>query len=142
MIRDEINHLDLSDRAVGQFGKLLAVMGTAVGAWFLYRTRSAVDPGVLVSIAAACSAWVVGRWSPSLLRPLFKAWMMLAVVLGFVMTRVILFVVFVLVVTPTGLVMRAIGKDPLQKHPDASMTSYWLERRHTEPPSERFRRLF
>ncbi len=44
-----------------------------------------------------------------------RAWMALAEVLGFVSTRVILGVVFFLIMTPLGIIMRAGGWDPLAK---------------------------
>lgn len=63
---------------------------------------------------------------PSVLRPIEYVWMKIAMVLGAIMTRVILTLVFVLAVTPIGLLMRAVGKDPLRlKKPGGS--SYWLD---------------
>jgi hypothetical protein len=55
------------------------------------------------------------------------------------MTRVILTLVFFLVVTPIGLVMRMIGKDPLTKGADESADTYWIPR--TYPTRDRSRLL-
>lgn len=142
MIRDEIKQIDASDIAVYRFARLMAVVGLLVAAYLFYRTRSIDLPGVLISLSAAMALWVTGRWLPGLLRPLLRAWMMLAVLLGFVMTRVILFIVFALVVTPIGIIMRLLGKDPLNKRPDASMPTYWIRKEPSEQPADRFRRLF
>ena len=49
---------------------------------------------------------VMGLIAPRALRPIEKAWMKLALVLSAVMTRVILTLAFVLVITPFGLVLR------------------------------------
>lgn len=146
MIRDEFKQIDASDKAVHGFARLMAIVGLLVAAYLLYKTRSVTHPGVLSSVGAAGLVWALGTWTPTLLRPLFKAWMMLAVVLGFIMTRVILFLVFALVVTPIGLIMRALGRDPLKKHPDATLPTYWIPKDRSEwqgiPPAERFKRLF
>ncbi|MEQ9103886.1 MAG: SxtJ family membrane protein [Rhodothermales bacterium] len=142
MIRDEFKQIDASDIAVYGFARLMAIVGLLVAAYLLYKTRSVVQPGVLIAISAATTLWVTGRWLPGLLRPIHRSWMMLAVLLGFVMTRVILFIVFALVVTPIGIFMRLLGKDPLKKRPDATLATYWIPKEPAEPPATRFRRLF
>jgi hypothetical protein len=63
--------------------------------------------------------------APILLLPLQKIWMSLAVVLGFFMTRVILFVLFYLILTPIGLIARIFGKDFLDLKINKDQVSYW-----------------
>jgi len=41
------------------------------------------------------------------------------------LSKVIFFIVFVLVVLPVGLVQRALGVDQLKKRPDRTAKSYW-----------------
>lgn len=69
---------------------------------------------------------VTGLLLPQILRPLEWAWMKLALVLSFVMTRVILTLAFFLMIVPFGLVMRAFGKDLLSLKIDKSKASYWV----------------
>jgi hypothetical protein len=52
----------------------------------------------------------------------------LALVLGHVMTRVLLALVFFLIVTPIGLVRRALGRDPIEKSAEPELDSYWIRR--------------
>jgi hypothetical protein len=66
-------------------------------------------------------------WFPKILRPLEFSWMKLATVLNFVMTRLILGILFYLIITPVGLLMRLTGNDPITKHPDPTATTYWTE---------------
>jgi hypothetical protein len=49
---------------------------------------------------------------------------------------VVLGIMFFLVVTPIGLLMRAFGKDPLRLRFDKSASSYWLDRTPPGPPPE------
>ncbi|PIE52001.1 hypothetical protein CSA37_08840 [Candidatus Fermentibacteria bacterium] len=63
---------------------------------------------------------------PGILAPVEKAWMALAGVMGFVMTSVLLTLVFFIGILPTGLVMRLTGRDPLKKKPEKSVDSYWI----------------
>jgi hypothetical protein len=53
-----------------------------------------------------------------------RAWMALAGVMSFVMTRVILALVFFLIVTPIGVVKRTMGWDPLRRRSSPEQ-SYW-----------------
>lgn len=78
---------------------------------------------VLVALWRGETAWA--RWAalalvvtmvwPRLLRPLSVAWFGLARCLGFVVSNILLSVVFFVVLTPVGLVRRLLGRDPLMR---------------------------
>jgi len=68
-------------------------------------------PGWVVS---ATTVLVLNMTAPRLFAPASKLWFGLSAVLGAVMSRVILAVVFFLVLTPVGLLRRAMGKDTLK----------------------------
>lgn len=70
---------------------------------------------------------IAGLLAPGALRPVERIWMKLAAVLGFVVTNVLLTVVFFVGVTVTGLVMRLFGKDPLNLRFEKDRVSYWHE---------------
>ena len=58
---------------------------------------------------------VFGLSYPPLLKYPSNAWWAMAGVLGYVNARVILTVAFLIVLTPIGLLWRAIGRDPLRR---------------------------
>ena len=95
---------------------------------------------VLGGLGAALT--VLGLTTPVVLKPVYRVWMALAVVLGFVMTRVILTVVYYLVMTPIGLVMRLLGKDPLDRRPDPGAASYWIEKTYPDDSKERLEKYY
>jgi len=77
---------------------------------------------------------LLGLWGllwPAGLRPVYFGWMSLAVVLGYFVSRVILTVVYYLVMTPTGLIMRFLGKDLLDRKLK-DRDSYWQRRPQQE----------
>jgi len=49
---------------------------------------------------------------------------------------------FFLVVTPIGLLMRALGKDPLRLRFDHASGTYWIERRPPGPTPDSMRDQF
>ena len=63
---------------------------------------------------AAMGVLVADMIAPALFRPFAVAWFGLAAVLGGVVSKVLLGLVFFLLVTPVGLVRRWLGYDPLQ----------------------------
>ena len=81
-------------------------------------------------------AAVLGLWAliaPNSLNHPYKLWMRFGMLLGAVMNRVVLSVVFFLVVLPTGLLMRVFGKDPMRRKLDNKQDSYRIESAPTNP---------
>ncbi|MEA3266275.1 MAG: SxtJ family membrane protein, partial [Candidatus Fermentibacteria bacterium] len=64
---------------------------------------------------------------PGALAPVEKFWMKLAAVLGYIMTNVLLSLVFVLAIIPTGFILRILGKTPIKKGfaENSSSSSNW-----------------
>ena len=65
-------------------------------------------------VALATALLVLNMTAPKIFGPASKLWFGLSAVLGAVMSRVILTLVFFLVLTPMGLARRAMGKDALK----------------------------
>ena len=65
---------------------------------------------------------------PNILKPINKIWMTLAVILGWFMSRLILFILFYIVITPIGVILRIAGKDFLNLRTDKNSDSYWEKR--------------
>jgi len=68
---------------------------------------------------------------PGLLNPLNRLWLRFGLLLNRVVSPVVLGLLFYLVFTPIGFLMRMLGKDPLGMRPDPRAESYWISR---EPP--------
>ena len=77
----------------------------------------------LVTIAAVLL--IAAAVAPSLLRPVYRGWMRLGEGLAWVNTRILLTLIFFLVVTPIGLVMRLFGRSPIAVK--RSDDSYWTD---------------
>ncbi|HYO99317.1 MAG TPA: SxtJ family membrane protein [Pyrinomonadaceae bacterium] len=111
-----------SYRAEREFGLLVGGVLVALGGWWLYRGRFPVLAPVLANTGALLML-LGGIYPKSLVVP-NRLWMGMAEAMGFVMTRVILGVVFFLVVTPIGLARRVFGGDPLGRR-GGRTESYW-----------------
>jgi hypothetical protein len=79
-------------------------------------------------VMAAPVLAVIGLTVPIALRPLHAVWMPMAKAVARALTWLLLTLVYYLVFTPYGMLMRILGKDPLQRRLDRSASSYWIRR--------------
>jgi len=138
-VRAEVRALDPSPRALRSFGLVVGGVFFAVGALLWWRSGG---PWAWGLSGVGGLLVVLGVVLPVVLRPIRTAWMALAFALGFVMTKVLLTLVFVLAVTPTALALRLAGKDLLHRRPDPEAASYWLPRDDGQPDRESLERYF
>ena len=69
---------------------------------------------------------------PLLLKPVFILFTYLGFILGWIMTRVILTILFYVVITPMAIIMRLFGKKFLELKIDKNRASYWIKRDNTK----------
>lgn len=65
---------------------------------------------------------------PRFLAPVYAVFTKIMRVIGFINTKIILCLVFYCMVTPIGLAMRFLKKDPLEKQIDKHKTTYWIKK--------------
>ena len=110
-----------SDRA---FGVVISAATAIVGLAPLRHDLPVRSWMLGLSAAFALLAWV---WPASLHRA-NMLWARFGVLLHRVTSPVVVALVFYLAVVPTGLVMRACGKDPLRRKRMPDAASYWIPR--------------
>lgn len=106
-----------------KFGLIMAGAFTALLVLLYFRNSS------LLPWAAGLSGFFLlsALLSPKLLFHIEKIWMKLASVMSYIMTRVLLTLVYLLAVIPTGLLMRLLGKKLLQLDFNAKIKTYWVD---------------
>lgn len=133
--------------ALKSFGRTVGAVLWVAAAVVAWRRGWEVRGLPLGLGVAGASLVLLGLVAPGLhmdrlLAPLYRAWMLVAVVLGFVMTRLILTLVFFLLVTPIGLVRRVLGHDPMQRRWPAPPGTLWRPHETPANPREAMERLF
>ncbi len=138
--RENVSATDapVSDAQARKSTALVAGVLLALAAWSFYRHRL---PWAWALGASGAALAVLALVSARASRAFFSVWMRLASALGYVNSRVLLALMFYVVMTPYGLVMRAFGRDPLSRR-GSRKTTYWMPRTRTRQPRERFERLF
>lgn len=143
MVAEEVRALDVSSAALRKFGLTVGAVFAGIAA--VVAWRNGWEIGTLSQVLGLLGGALIalGGIAPVVLRPVYKVWMTLAFAMGFVMTRVILTIAFVITILPIGLILRALGKDPLAKRPNSDMDSYWILRDKPAPSTrERLERYF
>lgn len=78
---------------------------------------------------------------PASARRIYVGWMLAAQPIGWTISHIVLALVFYVVITPIGLVMRALGRDPMQRRFDRQATTYWQPRRPVTDVKQYFRQF-
>ena len=127
MIFKEIKDIKSGKKELRQFGITVGIVLGLLGGLFLWREKEGYFYFFILSAALLCLGIVV----PILLKPIYKAWMTLAIHMGWFITRVILIILFYLIITPIGLLAKLFGKDFLSRKFDKTAGSYWIIRKST-----------
>lgn len=134
----EINR-NPSRRDLAWFGAVLFLFFIVIGG---------VIGRALSSDGARNVAWGVGAILalayyavPGLRRPMFVGWMYAAYPIGYVVSHVLLGLVYFGVVTPIGLLMRAMGHDPMARRFDRSAPTYWVARERVSDVKRYFKQF-
>jgi hypothetical protein len=99
---------------------IVVIMTGLLVFWLIYR------PAVLIYIAVGLG--VIGAFIPVLAKWIHWAWFKLAEGMGFVMSKVLLSVIFFFFLFPISVIYRIFNKDGLQLKGKAE--SYWVNRSH------------
>lgn len=138
MIIEEIRNIRSSKRDLRNFGLTVGIALGILGGLFLWKAKSYYHYLLL----AGCISVLLGLIFPSALRHVQKIWMTFAILLGWVMTRVILSIVYYLVLTPIAIIARLCGKRFLDREWDRSPNTYWRYRKSKESDERDYERQF
>ena len=82
----------------------------------------------LWSLVLSIIFFILGIFNSKLLTPLNKLWFKFGIFLGRIVSPIVMGIVFFLVVTPTGVFMRLLGKDLLKTSKVKNVSTYWIKR--------------
>lgn len=129
-------HLTTEDTASGpsdrSFGWVFTIFFCLAGAWPMLYHEPARRWALVISAVFA----LVTLLRPALLHPANRLWTRFGLLLGKLTNPIVTGLLFFLVVTPIGLLLRLAGKDLLRLRRDPDASSYWIERRPPGPPPE------
>ena len=131
---------DPTGRQLKQFGFIWMGFVTFFGAVAFFKFHN--PPLARGLWVAAVVVPIVGWIFPRFMRWVFLGMSYLAFPIGFVVSHVVLAVVYYLVLTPIGLLTRLFGYDSMKRRFDPEAKSYWVERSAAAVDSKRYFRQF
>ncbi len=121
---EEIRNINTDKKEVKKFGFLVGGVLIVISIFMIWKEIAYYQILLIISAALILLAVII----PKVLKPIYKIWMTLAVILGWIMTRVILTILFYLIVTPIGVIGRLFGKQFLDLSWKKSTVSFWNKR--------------
>ena len=131
---EDIKNIKSTKKELKEFGLTIGAILVILGLVVLYKNK----PMYPYLLGVGVVFITAGLLFSSILKPLQKAWMALSIVIGFFVSRIILTILFYLVITPIGIVIRLMNKDILDERIDKRKDSYWHIRDAKKEPKESY----
>tara|TARA_B100000575_G_C22649708_1_gene399053 strand:- start:104 stop:514 length:411 start_codon:yes stop_codon:yes gene_type:complete len=117
---EELNSIKSSRKDLKNFGVTIGFILLMIGAFLFVREKDSFIYFSSIGLIFIGLSII----TPTVLKPAYKIWMTFAVIIGWVMTRVILSVLFYLIISTIGIFARLVGKDFLNLK-SKNNESYW-----------------
>ncbi|RJP72673.1 MAG: hypothetical protein C4539_03215 [Ignavibacteriales bacterium] len=125
---EEFKNIKSSKDELRKFGLTIGIVLLLI-ALFIFTFKASLS---IVLVAPGLLFIMFAFTAPIILLPFQKFWMALAIVLGWLSTRIILSIIFYLMLTPIRIIARIFGKEFLDLKIDRNAKSYWRYRSQKE----------
>ena len=120
-----MNTKDIKIGSNKSFGIVFAIVFGLISFWPIIKGNDIRIWALIISIIFL----VLGLVNSKILTPLNKLWFKFGIFLGNFIAPIVMGIIFFLVVTPTGIIMKLLGKD-LIKLKKNNEKSYWIEKKN------------
>ena len=118
---EEIKNIKSKKSDIRKFGITIGIILMIIAGFLFWKEKESYQ----IFLTVGTILFVLGILVPAVLKPIYWIWMIFATILGWIMTRVILSLLFYIIITPIGLILRFFGKQFLELKWDKSKESYW-----------------
>ena len=131
MISLENSHSKIPIGSEKNFGFVFSLVFLIISI-YLWWNASEIYPFVLL---VSFSFLFLAFFYPNYLKLANKAWFKFGLLLGMIVWPIVMGIIFFLTVTPTGIIMRLLGKDILKKK-KIRLDSYWINKENNQSSME------
>ena len=135
---EEIKNIKSEKNDLRKFGITIGVILLIIAGFLFWKEKESFQ----ILLTFGITLCILGIAIPFILKPIYWVWMIFATILGWIMTRVILSLLFYIIVTPIGLIPRFFGKQFLELQWDKSKESYWNFRTNEHLKKENYEKQF
>ena len=119
------NNTDEKINSEKSFGILFAVISFLTAAFFVYKGNAFYIWFLLIALAFVLLAFFL----PNTLKKPNLIWHKFGVLLGSIVSPLVMLLIFILTIIPTGIIRKILGKDSLNKEMELDKKSYWVDRK-------------
>ena len=138
MIIEEIKQIKTGRKNLRSFGITFGVIVILIAAFLFYKEKESFLFIFYIGLAFIG----LGLMMPILLKPIFLIWMVFSLIIGLVMTKFILTLLFYLIVTPIGVISKLFGEDFLGLEKEIFCDSYWNLRDSNMEKNQNYKNQF
>ena len=135
---EEIKNIRNEKSDFRKFGITVGLFLMVVGGFLFWKGKESFE----IMLVSGLVLSVLGLTIHVVLKPIYWIWMVLAAVLGWIMTRVILGVLFYVVITPIGVFSRMSQNKFLDLKWHETKDSYWNFRNTKQRNNEDYEKQF
>ncbi len=125
-VLSEIKDLDVSTKSVKKFGFVVGGVFTLLAALLFWKNVWQSTRIIFLVVGVSLIFGSLVRPNSEEMKIVYRLWMGLAFFLGWIMSRVILFILFYFVLAPIGLIAKVFGKQFISVKFKDGKQSYWI----------------
>lgn len=130
---------EISKKNLRIFGLVLGAVCIIFGSRLFFKWHKT---GFLYLAAIGIFLIASGAIYPLILKPVYRVWMKIASIINWLITKVLFILVFYVVMTPMGLLLKLCRRDLLDLKFDKDKNSYWIRREQKILNPEQYEKQF
>ena len=121
---EEIKNIKSEKSDLRKFGIVIGIILMIIAGVLFWKEKESFQ--ILLTIGAVLL--ILGVTIPAILKPIYWVWMIFATIIGWIMTRVILSLLYYMIFTPIGFIPRLFGKQFIELNWNKTDSTYWKYR--------------
>jgi hypothetical protein len=138
MLLEEIKKIQSDEQTLKKFGLLLSVFLAILAGISFWKGASLYVYSIPLAVVVLGFSLVI----PKILKFIYLPWMAGATVIGWLMSHIILTILYYLVITPIGRILKLTNRDILDEKINPNKPSYWVPREDRVIDKRVFERQF
>tara|TARA_B100000029_G_C17449691_1_gene914545 strand:- start:55 stop:468 length:414 start_codon:yes stop_codon:yes gene_type:complete len=134
----ELKNIRIDNKAIRDFGILIGFILLIIAGILFYKKIESYKLIIMSGITFIALGFVM----PIIIKPFYLVWMSFATLLGWFMTRLILGLLFYIVISSIGLILRLFGKQFLELNNTSLKSSYWIYKEDSRVSHQNYDKQF
>ena len=135
---EEIKNIKSEKSDLRKFGITVGLILMIVSGFLFWKEKESFQ----ILITSGAILLILGVTIPVILKYIYWVWMIFATIIGWIMTRVILSLMFYAIITPIGFILRLFGKQFIELSWNKTESTYWKYRSNCIFEKENYEKQF